>query len=157
MDHFDDSNNAGFYPTTVSGEFYGYPIETSAPGWVQVEIPAAFPYGWGMGGWPDYVADPQSSLRNEAGLVQPQHHPFMNHGPTHTSPSYGAQIQGYNHQLFPEHHQSAAGWDLQPLPSDIIFRENHLTNTMASGTPVVTPIPDNGRSLFLHDSRGIQS
>ena len=69
MYYFDDTNSVGSYTTTVSGEFYGYPIETSVPGWVDIEIPATFPYGWGADGWADCVPGLKTSLRAEAGPV----------------------------------------------------------------------------------------
>ena len=159
MDYFDDTNSVGSYTTTVSGEFYGYPIETSVPGWVDVEIPATFPYGWGVDGWTGCVPGLETSLRAEAGPVQHQYNPLISHGATHLSPepmssmtSYGVQTQGSSHTSFPERHQSTAGWDTQLLPSDIMFWENYPVDTAASGTPAVTPIPDTGKSLFLHEA-----
>ena len=65
---------------------------------------------------------------------------------------YGAQAQGYNRSSFLESHRSTAGWNTVPLPSDILFWETCPVDTVASGTPAVTSIPDTGKSLFLHDA-----
>lgn len=153
MDYFNDINNTGFYTTTTSGEFYAYPIETSVPGWVEVRIYETSPYGWGVGGWPDYPASSQVSPRAETG-------PFISHGPTHiflestsSVTSSGAQTQDYKHSSFPEGHQSAAGWDTQSSPSGVVGRGNY---TVGSGTSAVVPVSDDRKSFFCTTLEGMQ-
>ena len=156
MDGFNDTNGAGFYTTTASGEFYGYPIKTSVPGWV--EVPVTLPSGWGLGGWPDYVADSRTSLGGVAGYTQHHSNSLTNHGPPHILPestslatSRGEQTQGYNQSLFVEGHQPAVGWDVQ---SCVMDWEGYTANEVESGVPVVATVPDNSTSFSRTELEG---
>lgn len=156
MDSFNDANGAGFYTTTDSGEFYGYLIKTSVPGWVEVEVPETPPCGWGLGGWPDCVGDSQTGLGGVAGSTQHHYNPLMNRGPPYISPesmplvtSCGAQTQCSNYPFSPEVHQSTEGWDAQSSPFGAVDWEGYLANAVESGVSAVAPVPNNRKPFFL--------
>jgi hypothetical protein len=156
MDGFSDTDGAG-YITTASGEFYGYPIKTSVPGWVEVEVPQVPPFDWGVGGWPDCVAGSQIGLRDEAGFAQRHYNSLTNHGPPHIPPesmslatSYGVQTQSCSYPLFPEGHQWTAGWDVQSSPFNVAGWEGYPANAVAPGVSAVVPIPNSSKFFFLY-------
>ena len=124
MDYFNDIYTTGLYSTTISGEFYAYPIQTSAPGWVEVEVFMTSPPYWSLGGQPNHTTGQQTNLEVWANPSRPPD----NQNPAHIFPE---STQGRDDLSFPEHHPSTAVQYAEPSHCSAVAQDDQFANTMA--------------------------
>ena len=151
MDCFTDIDTAGFYSTTTTGEFYAYPIQTSVPGWVEVEVPVTSPFDWSVGGQQDYTTGPQISPKAEPSSSQHHYSPSENRAITYISLE---STRGHNRLSFPERHSTTTDRYAEPSRSGVVgWDDDNFANPLASGTSVVAPAPDSRKYLPLNNTQ----
>jgi len=149
MAYFNNSNNAGLYPTSsASGEFDTYLF----PGQTTINDEAnAFADNRSTGGQPSYTAGPSRSLRPGAGfgecscsLLDERYLTREYPDPTSSGTLYTPQTYGYGQPSLPGYDRSTIDPYTQSHYSGIVSQEGSFASVMAPRFSTVVPTPSSG-------------